>query len=521
MIQPAACAGLFYKKKGIRGLVPASRSWTPEDHFITPTNSFMRHILIIFILLSMIPYLQAQSEPMVTLEPYTFTNSAGEEVAAELGTLTVPVNRKKADGKTMQLKFVRFKSTNPKPGSPIVYLAGGPGGSGTGTAQGSRFGLFMQLRQIGDVIAFDQRGTGLSDGPPRYAEYWMYPIDEPLERDKVDAVVTEYTRQAVQFWREKGVDLTAYNTNESADDLNDLRRALGADKLSLWSISYGTHLALATMKRHGDHLDKVILAGVEGLDHTVKLPSDSQALLERIDALLKADPKTKDVYPDFLGDVQTLLDRLEQQPVLVATQHPATGAPMEIAIGKLDLQILLASRLRGPQTFARVPYSIQQMLAGDFSVLRRSAAYTHGGRVSAMSLAMDVASGISPQRRQHIQEEIPQTLLGDAINFPYFAHQAALPELDLGKDFRAPVVSDLPVLAISGTLDGRTPPGNAEEVLRTLPNGRHLIIDGAGHSDPLFLSDPEIAATMLAFLRGEPIEDRTIELAPVEWYVGE
>ena len=49
------------------------------------------------------------------------------------------------------------------------------------------------------------------------------------------------------MWRSKGVDLAAYNTNESADDLEDLRKALGASKISLWATSYGTHLALATL----------------------------------------------------------------------------------------------------------------------------------------------------------------------------------------------------------------------------------------------------------------------------------
>ena len=54
--------------------------------------------------------------------------------------------------------------------------------------------------------------------------------------------------------------------------------------------------------------------------------------------------------------------------------------------------------------------------------------------------------------------------------------------------FGAPVRSDIPALLISGTLDGRTPVRNGEEVLEYLPKAQHLIIEGAGHSDPLFLS---------------------------------
>ena len=79
-----------------------------------------------------------------------------------LGRLTEPENRRSPNGKTVELAFVRFKKTGTSPGTPIVYLAGGPGGSGIAAAQGTRFSLFMAMREFGDVIAFDQRGTGSS-----------------------------------------------------------------------------------------------------------------------------------------------------------------------------------------------------------------------------------------------------------------------------------------------------------------------------------------------------------------------
>ena len=47
-----------------------------------------------------------------------------------------------------------------------------------------------------------------------------------------------------------GVSPSGYTTVQSADDLEDLRRALGARKIDLWGISYGTHLAMAAMRRH-------------------------------------------------------------------------------------------------------------------------------------------------------------------------------------------------------------------------------------------------------------------------------
>src|SRR5690606_25292645 len=91
-----------------------------------------------------------------------FHSAAGETVAAFRGSLLVPENRSNPDSRLITLAYVRFPSTSPEPGAPIVYLAGGPGGSGIGTAAGSRFPLFVALREVADVIAFDQRGTGQS-----------------------------------------------------------------------------------------------------------------------------------------------------------------------------------------------------------------------------------------------------------------------------------------------------------------------------------------------------------------------
>lgn len=60
----------------------------------------------------------------------------------------------------------------------------------------------------------------------------------------------------------------------------------------------------------------------------------------------------------------------------------------------------------------------------------------------------------------------------------------------------------MPVLIISGTLDARTPVSNAGEYLTGFKNGTHMIIEGAVHSDPLFLSSPKIKDGMMEFLRG-------------------
>ena len=90
---------------------------------------------------------ETESPPFgLALEPYDFAPLDGDTVSAELGHITVPENRAKPDGKKLQLAFVRFPCTSETCGSPLVYLAGGPGGSGIGTARFNRFAMFMAMR---------------------------------------------------------------------------------------------------------------------------------------------------------------------------------------------------------------------------------------------------------------------------------------------------------------------------------------------------------------------------------------
>lgn len=82
---------------------------------------------------------------------------------------------------------------------------------------------------------------------------------------------------------------------------------------------------------------------------------------------------------------------------------------------------------------------------------------------------------------------------------------------DLGDDFRAPIESDVPVLAFSGALDSNTPPWQAEETLAGFPNAIHIVVGNAGHEDMLF-ADRGLTMAALRFLTGEDVSDFRLAL---------
>src|SRR5579864_2655681 len=204
-------------------------------------------------------------------------NSERHRTGAEIGRLLVPERRSNPDSRLIELAFVRIKSTAQQPGPPLLFLAGGPGLSGIDELRSETlYPWFTALRQVGDIIALDQRGTGLANPRLDCLESWDLPLDRPDSREEVLRVGREKAQICVNFWRQQGVDLAGYTTEESADDIEDLRKALGYDALNLYGASYGSHLALATIRRHGTHISRAIIAMVEGLDHTIKLPSTIQ-----------------------------------------------------------------------------------------------------------------------------------------------------------------------------------------------------------------------------------------------------
>jgi pimeloyl-ACP methyl ester carboxylesterase len=474
-------------------------------------------LLLWLLLLPMGSIVQAQQKPgALKLEAYPLETPDRQPVAAELGKLTVPENRRRPQSRLIELAFVRLKSTAAQPGAPIIYLEGGPGSSGIAAARGPALGLLLALRAAGDVILLDQRGTGLSTPNPVCRRAWDLPLDQPANPTEMLRVAKERVQACVADLQQQGFDLTGYNTEESADDIEALRLALGAEKVKLWGLSYGTHLALAMIRRHERSVARAVLSGVSGPDHALlKLPSTVEQQLVQVEALMKADPVVSKLIPDLRGLVGKLLAQLEQKPVTVEVTNPRTREKAVVTVGKWDLQFFAASPLTQTWGIAAAPAFYAALAQGDFTPLAQAALGLRRSQIgSMMTIAMVCASGASDARKKTIRREAAPATFGNAINFPFPEACAAFPNLDLGKAFRAPIQSHVPVLFISGTLDGRTPVRNVDAIKKGFPKSQHLIIEGASHGYDLFYFFPRSQEILRDFLRGQRVSTSRLSILP-------
>ena len=448
-----------------------------------------------------------------------FETVNGKTTDAFEGHIKVPENRNDPNSRLISVHYVRFPATAKNSGSPIVYLAGGPGGSGIMTAKSARFPLFMALRQFGDVIAFDQRGTGRSSSAPECRSQQKIPMTEVTTEQQLTLLHRNATNECVEFWQSAGFDVLGYTTAQSAQDLNALRQHFRAEKLILWGISYGSHLALAALKTMPEKIDKVIIASAEGLDQTVKLPIQTDAYFNRLQQAINSQPKALRKYPDIRAMISKVHKQLEQQPKLL-TLNKKDGTPYSFLFQKRHMQMMgsamIADPHRGVIPLLAIYYNLN---AGNTEILvdLLNRGYFEDNTISfkLMPLAMDIASGISTPRLTKFNTQAPNALLGKVLNFPMPMLNKAVEGLDLGEDFRNYPKTDVPTLLLTGTLDGRTYPQSQLQATQGLTNLTQVTVINAGHN--LFMASPEVTQTIQNFLADKTINKQniTVDLPPL------
>ena len=447
----------------------------------------------------------------LAIQHKTLSASHGS-IEADAGRLLVPENRAVATSRKIPIRFLRLKSKAAHPAAPLFYLAGGPGDRGVSESP-QALDFWAPYLVVCDVVLIDQRGVGDADltwrwdGPPPMAFF--------VDADSARRHEAEMSRRALAAIRARGVDLAGYTTAESATDLDDLRAALGLPKLSLLAFSYGTHLACAYLKRYGDHVENAVMFGLEGPDQTEKLPWAMDTQFRKLALLAAADPRIAKQVPDLMALYDRVVAGLAKQPMPIPVPMPGGRDTLQVPVGPFGLNLILRIDL-GDATdlpvFPRLLWSIDQ---GDPSVLawflRKRAGAALG--FSGMNHAMDAASGATKGRMALIESQAATSRFADVVNFGD-EPDPAIP--DLGDAFRAPVVTPVRTLLISGSLDFNTPPYQSEEFRWGAPDATHLVVENAGH-EQIFFQNEEAMPVVRDFLAGKDVRDRRISYPPLRF----
>jgi pimeloyl-ACP methyl ester carboxylesterase len=454
----------------------------------------------------------AQSAPAYQSQATTLQSYDGRAMTAEIVRIPVP-ERRAQPGRTIALVATRIPTTAAHPGSPIVFLMGGPGIPGAVMAPiPPYFSLFQRLSELGDVIVLDQRGIGMSEPPLDCPNSGKPGNDLFLKPGAFIAYTRRQVALCAAHWRQQSADPTAYTTLESADDLDDLRRALGYEKISLLGFSYGTRLALAYVQRHDAHVDRIVLQGVNGSGQVIKLPMAAVRKLERIDALLDKDPAWHPPV-DLLAAARKARARLKATPASVVITDRGSEKPVRLEVSREGFDEIVALNLND----TRLPALLLSVAAGDDRVLTQlvDAAWNGiaGGTPGLMARAVDCSADRPRSRWELVKKQAKSAPFGipvdDEVLTDDFCRAVGFDAPVV--EFANPVHSQVPALLLTGTLDATTPVENAQEVARGLPGAVLLDVENAAHEA---LPETAVQNVVVDFFRGVDVRGRTLVADP-------
>jgi pimeloyl-ACP methyl ester carboxylesterase len=486
-------------------------------------------VLAVFMLLS-VPILSAQENAAFAPQPCPFELPA-EEVEGETilcGTVEVPESRTGLSDATIQLAVVILHAVGEEQAPPIIYLAGGPGNSGTAAVEGF---LDDDIREVVSIIFLDQRGTGYSQP--------SLDCPEITEGDSDTATEDCYNRLV-----ESGIVLDAYRSSENAADVNDLISALELERVTLYGISYGTRLALTVLQDPHPAIQSVILDGV--YPPNVYAYVDDGTNIARVFGLIfencALDEACNATFPDLDTIFVTTFENLNSDPLIVTNED---GEEAEFNGDSLISELFSSFYITESIPFApgliyaaynRDVATLQEFFYGDGSasapshhLLRLRQEPENDGNSEGMFYNFECADEMPFNTEDAIRAEAAN--LDMPPEWQEGAVQDALEVISLCESWvvtpsdesaKAATVSDIPALIFNGEYDPVTPPNWAEIAAETLSNHYMFTIPAGGHG-VIDMSEctASIAAQFLTDPYTEPDGSCVADMPPVQWVVSE
>ncbi|WP_338766253.1 alpha/beta fold hydrolase [Bernardetia sp. ABR2-2B] len=473
-------------------------------------------VFVLSILIFTLSFAQNGSSNLSTTDT-VFVSESGKKIKAIMGRMQVKENRKNPNSELISISFIQLKSSTPTSENPLVYLEGGPGSSSTWQATYPEYlESWVELLEYSDVILLDQRGTGQGARRVTHIVSEDVPskifVDEKLRQDYFNNV----EENALNAFKERGVDLKGYTTLQNAADIEALRIALSYQKISLMGFSYGTHLAQTYMKYYGENVEKAILIGTEGLNHTKKTPLSMDMQFKKIALMAAQKKEVSEKVPNLLELHKIVIEKLNSNPVEMKIISPLTRKPMKIELNGYALNMILRFDIGDASDIPIFPKLLYDASQDNYDILKwfvqKRIGMFYG--INGMSMMTDKASGATAYRNEKIKHELEESMFANIFKETESKNDKEL-NIDLGDEFRSPFASDIPVLFLSGTLDFNTPPYQAEEVRWGFPNSEHIIIKNAGHEQ--IRRHPKANAAMVSFLKDEKIEDVDLSYPMLEF----
>jgi pimeloyl-ACP methyl ester carboxylesterase len=466
----------------------------------------MKKVLIlipacIFTLLQ-ISHAQKKETYIPQIEPCDCLVKVDSSFQTQCGYLIVPENRKKRNGKTIRLPFVWVKSKNPdKQKAPLLYTAGGPGGSSLGWARGSTQRSVISNR---DCIAFEQRGTHHAL-PNLWSDELSNAIRESYQKNlNKDSMVLEGTKRYKKSLEAKGIDLAGYNTDETVSDIHDLLKTLAIDSVNLLGGSYSGGLMLAVLQKDPSRIRSLVLDSP--LPTFVPIdeeePNNFNEALSILFQYCDKDSTDKSRYGNLKEKFRDYFASIGNKIFSIPYVEKGKTDTVHIEYTRSELLGTIVNMLYDYSWIRDVPYLITEIIKGNHQPYIKDILdhiFNSGNGPSGMRISVYCADQTAYHDEAVLQQfyQAYPYLQGYHINDVYKEMCDFWKVPPINPTTKQPFYSDKPVLLAAGLLDPACRPLYIDMIHHYMANSQRLLFTQRSH---MVLGGKEADAIIKSFL---------------------
>lgn len=420
------------------------------------------------------------------IEPCKCITKVDPSLISRCGYLVVPENRQSPKPRTIKIPFVYVRKPEADSAKNVtLYTTGGPGYSTIANVDSIRAG--SDFLQFGGFILFDQRGTKKAlpclDCPEvNIAIRRAY--KEGLSRDSLEL---EAVRQCRKRLAAQGIDLSAYNTIESAADINDLRKLLKIDSLNLFGISYSGGLMLTVARNHPEAVRALILnSPLPGyVNYEENALFNHEEALEQVFDNCEADSSGLQ-YAQLRERFHRYFTSITGKRFSIRYAEKGTGDTLTIQYTKQELMDAIIDRVNTHQ-LKSVPFVINELINGNHAmyvkeildgIFSGNKSLSHGMRYSIYCSEQIAYSDKSLVKKQEALMPWYEGYSFNNVDHPICDCWKVKPAPPVVK---TPVYSNVPAFIATGDADPWCRLFYNRLIKRTMPNARLMTVHNNGH----------------------------------------
>ncbi|MEO2174066.1 MAG: alpha/beta hydrolase [bacterium] len=438
------------------------------------------------------------------MKPCLLNPESENEISALCADLELKENRDQPSSRLITLPLVYVPATDVKGSDiPLFLLQGGPGASNIWNNPKS----WMYRRQ--PLVMVGYRGAdGSSTLLCPDLTKGQLGLGNNLTSSESKALFASHVFDCSVDLQKQGFDLNQYTMMQVIEDIEEVRKKLGVDKINLLSESYGTRVAYIYGRKYPGVINRSVMIGVNPPGHFVWEPTLIDEQLNYMSRLCEVDTWCNQRTDNLAGSIRKVVRTM-----------PDSWFGFPIDPGKVRF---LAMNFLHNVGGAAIIYDI--FLAadqGDHSGLALlTLMYNLQMYIGTSQPMGDLFSkgmvDYEPSRDYGKDMYPPESIMGSAMSELLMAAGPMWPHSEFPAEYRKIETSAVNTLMINGSIDFSTPIQNARnELLPILTNGHLVELKEMGHVGDVYNRQP--AATehlVLTYFKNGIVDKSKFENEP-------